>query len=173
MKIRDFYVGLPFFALDLAKSEEAKWIAPVVLGMLGLGFFWEKIRGKFKIFEALQRSEVSLEKKLEKRQKELRLISRRVREIYVEETRKNGLLITEAYYGSKSLIDRLLAEPGLERFRYLPQAEFSTGVIDVTDSLRFYIDSSKLYLPKGERTELYGVYDLNLAKGEVPYFHIK
>eukprot|EP00331_Platyophrya_macrostoma_P021771 CAMPEP_0176454962 /NCGR_PEP_ID=MMETSP0127-20121128/30310_1 /TAXON_ID=938130 /ORGANISM="Platyophrya macrostoma, Strain WH" /LENGTH=64 /DNA_ID=CAMNT_0017844441 /DNA_START=390 /DNA_END=581 /DNA_ORIENTATION=- len=45
---------------------------------------------------------------MNKRQKELALISRRVREIYLAEEKKNGLVVREAYYGDREKIQEFI-----------------------------------------------------------------
>lgn len=170
--MRNFYLGFPLLSLDLTNKEHTIWVTPLVFGMVGLSLFWDKIREKLP-FNKKKGDGNSIEGKLDKRQKEIKLISRRVREIFNEEVRKNGLVIVEAYYGQRDLIEQLIEQPVADRIRSTTSPTFLHKVIDITDSLRFYVDSSKLHLPKGSKSELYGLYQLELSDNRIPDIYIK
>jgi len=176
-KLKHFYVGIPILTLDIANRDNLAYLTPIVFGITLLTLFWDKISKKLpfnkKDKKAVKEGALSLEKKLENRQKDLRLISRRVREIFTEENRKEGLVILEAYYGSRIAIEQLLLQSPFDRLKTLAEPDFVTRVIDVTDPLRFYIDSSKLHIPKGTKTELCGFYALDLLENEVASLYIK
>jgi len=173
VKIKQFYVGLPLLTLDIMNREDVIWMTPIVLGITCLALFWDKIRSKIKFLKESTKEKLTLEKKDEERQQELRLISRRVREIFVEETKKKGLLIQEAYYGPKALIEQLVNQPQSDKLRLMSSPEFFHKILDVTDSIRFYVDSSKLQLTRGPKTGLYGFYDLELPESSPAYIYIK
>lgn len=174
IKFKNFYLGLPLFTWEMVKKEQLLWFTPVIFGMAWLAMFWDRIKKKIPFIKEKSDIEpLSLEQKLEKRQKEIKLISRRVREIYNEETRKNGLLIVESYYGTRSLIEQLIQQSQADRIKSLISSDYLHKVLDVTDSIRFYVDSSKLQLLKGSKSKLYGFYELDLPTGENPYLYIK
>lgn len=173
--MRHFYIGIPILSLDILQKQGLAYLTPIVFGMTLLTLFWDKISKKlpFNKKTAVKAGAATLEKKIENRQKDLRLISRRVREIFTEENRKEGLVILEAYYGSLIAIDQLLLQSAFDRLKTLGEPDFVSRVIDVTDPLRFYVDGSKLQIPKGSKTELLGFYPLDLLENEVATLYIK
>ena len=173
IKIRNFYVGIPLLTLDILNTEDALWMTPFIFGATCLALFWDKIRSKIGFLKETTKEKPNFEKKFQTRQQELRLISRRVREIFIEETKKKGLLIQEAYYGPKDLIEQLIKETQIDKLRLLSSEEYLHKVLDVTDSLRFYVDNSKLQLSKGSKIGLYGFYDLELPENNPAYIYIK
>ena len=174
--MKHFYVGIPILTLDVFKGDNLGYLNSIVFGITLLTLFWDKISKKLHFNKKNGKAKegaLTLEKKIENRQKELRLISRRVREIFTEENRKEGLVIIEAYYGSRIAIEQLLLQSAFDRLKTLAEPDFVTRVIDVTDPLRFYVDSSKLQIPKGTKTELCGFYTLDLLENEVASLYIK
>ena len=122
-----------------------------------LVLFWDKIREKLPFLkEKVDTNKNDVQDKHEKRQTDLKLISRRVKEVFNEEIRKNGLVISEAYYGSKASIEQLAQQSSMEKIKSFMSPEFIQKVIDVTDSTRFYVDNSSLFFPKGSKIGLYG-----------------
>lgn len=171
--MRNFYFGFPLLALDLTQKEQTVWLTPLVFGMVALSLFWDKIRQKLPFNKKKGTDAGSIQAKLDKRQKEIKLISRRVREIFNEENRKNGLVIVEAYYGQRDLIEQLIELPVADRIRSTTSPTFLHKVLDITDSLRFYVDGSRLQLPKGFKTDLYGIYKLELPENQTSDIYIK
>lgn len=86
----------------------------------------------------------------------LKLISKRVKEIYEQESRTNGLIIKSGYYGSKEHIGILREQGNKERF-HLQNNEMA--ILDVTLGLMFYIRNSELRLFKQSKKDLTGFYD--------------
>ena len=161
-------------SLDLLKKEDAVWVTPLVFGMSCLVLFWDKIREKLPFLkEKVDTNKNDVQDKHEKRQTDLKLISRRVKEVFNEEIRKNGLIIGEAYYGSKASIEQLTQQSSMEKIKSFMSPEFNQKIIDVTDSTRFYIDNSRLILPRGSKIGLYGFYKLDLPDEEVPVLYFK
>ncbi len=167
-------MGIPILRFDILNKQDVLWLTPLVFGITCLGIFWDKIRDKIPYLKKSTKKieQTASKDKSENRQKELRLISRRVREIFMEETRKKGLIILEAYYGSKQHIDQLITKSVMEKSVLLSSPEFANKVLDATDSIRFYVETSKLVLTKGTKVGLYGLYDMELPD-DTCYLYIK
>lgn len=159
MKLKHFYFGIPLLSTGALTTDDIKWLAPVVLGISFLAMKWDKIKAKFfgGAKEKLE-SEMTFLEKHEKRQKDLKLIARRVKEIYNDEVRKNGLIILEAYYGSRKCIDELRVLDQADKIKTLLTEPYASKVLDVTDSMRFYVEDSKLVIPKRTKGKMYGVF---------------
>jgi hypothetical protein len=166
--LKQFYLGIPLFTVDSIPEMLA-----VVAGVAILGLKWENIRKWFIKNTEKETKEITQDDKDLKRQQEIKLISRRVKEIYNDETKKNGMVIKEAYFGSDVVIKYLRNLSQQERMRTLTMDKYSEKVIDVTDSIRFYVDDSKLILTKKSKAGLYGFYAPNLNPDEKLVLYIR
>lgn len=147
--------------MSTVTKDDLVWVTGLGLIFFGLGMIWDKIRANYVGKEEVKNGEKpsTIDQKKEKRQKDLGLIARKVRESYEYEKRIKGLLIIEAYYGTKDAIAQLIAIPPLERTVALMKPPFDEKVINVLDSVRFYVDNSHLKLPKKSKTMLFGFYE--------------
>lgn len=74
------------------------------------------------------------------------------------ELENNGLVILEAFYGSRDAIERL---------------EFSSGTVEVTLQLQYLVENSTLYLDNSPKLALEGFYNPLSDPSEVPNLYIK
>lgn len=67
-----------------------------------------------------------------------------------EEQAKQGLYITQALYGNRESIEKILSNPGFS----------ASDVVDVTVPLNFLIENSTIRLPSGPKSQLQGFYEV-------------
>lgn len=100
------------------------------------------------------------EQSLEKRQIELRLISKVAGENYNKELQKNGLVIIESFYGEDSLIRELASYEDKLKFLHDHAAE-RNKLFDVTISMRFLVTKhSKLDIGNKKKNTILGFPDM-------------
>jgi len=170
LRYNNFNIGLPIFSAPLG-TNKAIVLLPVLALATVASFYWDKIMSRMFPKKAV-RPGLTLNMKIEKRARELKLISARVRANFAEEGKEKGLIIKEAYYGSPDLIREMKKYQGAERVKVAMDEKNLGKILDVTDPLRFYVENSKLLLYKRSKKNLLGFYELDVNKIEVPHLVI-
>lgn len=169
-KKRGFQVEVPFFVSNLENlhslsEDQKKWIFPLLIGSTITSCL---IFRYFTIKRNKQRETKNLKQMVDKKSKreiEIKLIQKRAAESYQNECKVHGLVIVEAYYGKKEIIEELLLIQ--DKLSYLElNPEKKQKIIDVTIPLRFQVYDSNLALYGKTKKHLFGFYNPSKANEE-------